>query len=149
MGRTVNTSALVVTLLFAAKAAVLAGEADPENRDLFTSSSPPANIEAARNESIVSDLGSAYVDAQLEYFRKSRHPDGGLVLAEQIRSSPGARDAGFHSFLVNHLGDVYSRELSPETNRTAAGRLTFNPDSKWKRVSSSINKNKERFNELR
>ena len=44
MGRTVNTSALVVTLLFAAKAAVLAGEADPENRDLFTSSTPPANI---------------------------------------------------------------------------------------------------------
>jgi hypothetical protein len=248
MGRTVNSSAVVVTLFFGAKSTVAAEEVDPGDGYVVASATttlppatptarqsdllndlnrtPPANT---RNESVVTDFCNAYVDAQLEYFRTIRPPDGVHVFAERIGSSLGKRDGlywpigngddkspvgpdiaaaafteqrpgeqarpfagyyfktllaqrpaalggardyrvhgqlltsfaliarpaeygltGFHSFSVNHLGDVYSRDLSPETNRVAAGWATFDPDRVSGRESlRPIQKNKDRFNELR
>jgi Protein of unknown function (DUF2950) len=43
--------------------------------------------------------------------------------------------SGIHSFVVNHLGDVYARDLGPETNRVAAGITKFDPDHEWTKVA--------------
>jgi hypothetical protein len=43
---------------------------------------------------------------------------------------------GVHSFLVNHLGDVYARDLGPETSQIAPGLSVFDPDRSWTKVAS-------------
>jgi hypothetical protein len=37
------------------------------------------------------------------------------------------------TFIVNHDGVVYSRDLGPDTVRAAMGMREFNPDSMWTR----------------
>ncbi len=44
--------------------------------------------------------------------------------------------SGVHSFLVNHLGDLYTRDLGPDTQRAATGITTFAPDRSWTKLSS-------------
>jgi hypothetical protein len=38
---------------------------------------------------------------------------------------------GIQTFLVNNDGDVYQKDLGPETAKTAAGIKTYNPDKTW------------------
>lgn len=45
--------------------------------------------------------------------------------------------SGVMSFIVNHAGTVYQKDLGVGTSRAAARMLTFNPDSTWEKVSSS------------
>jgi len=42
---------------------------------------------------------------------------------------------GFRSFLVNHFGDVYRKDLGPDTARIAEGTSIFNPDRTWTKVN--------------
>ena len=42
--------------------------------------------------------------------------------------------SGFRSFLINHFGDVYQKDLGPESARIAEGMSAFNPDRGWRRV---------------
>jgi hypothetical protein len=44
--------------------------------------------------------------------------------------------SGVQSYIVNHLGDVYARDLGPDTGRIAANVSVFNPDRSWTRVAS-------------
>jgi hypothetical protein len=44
------------------------------------------------------------------------------------------RNSGVMTFLVNHQGNVYEKDLGPNTARIAAGMTAFNPDSTWRRV---------------
>jgi hypothetical protein len=39
------------------------------------------------------------------------------------------------TFIVGPDGDVYQKDLGPETTRIAAAMTTFNPDLTWLRVS--------------
>ena len=43
--------------------------------------------------------------------------------------------SGIQSFVVNHLGQVYARDLGPDTNRIAAGIAQFDPDHNWSKVA--------------
>jgi hypothetical protein len=43
--------------------------------------------------------------------------------------------SGIHSFVVNHLGDVYARDLGPGTDRIASGITKFDPDPNWTKVA--------------
>jgi hypothetical protein len=43
---------------------------------------------------------------------------------------------GVRSFLINHLGDVYAKDLGPDTERAAAGMSAFAPDRSWAKVGS-------------
>jgi hypothetical protein len=45
--------------------------------------------------------------------------------------------SGVQSFQVNHLGDVYAKDLGPATHRIAAGMPAFAPDRTWKKVAST------------
>jgi DUF2950 family protein len=45
------------------------------------------------------------------------------------------RNSGVMTFLVNHQGNVYEKDLGPDTARIAAGMTSFNPDNTWRRVA--------------
>jgi hypothetical protein len=47
------------------------------------------------------------------------------------------RTSGVMTFLVNHQGNVYEKDLGPDTARIAAGMTTFNPDNTWRRVADA------------
>jgi hypothetical protein len=42
---------------------------------------------------------------------------------------------GVMTLLVNHYGDVYEKDLGPETAALAAGMSDYNPDSSWSKVT--------------
>jgi hypothetical protein len=44
-------------------------------------------------------------------------------------------DSGVTSFLVSHDGEVYQKDMGPETDATARGMTRFNPDATWMAVS--------------
>ena len=50
--------------------------------------------------------------------------------------------SGVHSFLVNHLGEMYARDLGPDTQRAALGMTAFAPDRSWTKLLVSASPNK-------
>ena len=46
-------------------------------------------------------------------------------------------NSGVMTFLVNHQGIIYEKDLGPQTADIAAGMTAFNPDSTWQRVSEA------------
>ena len=46
-------------------------------------------------------------------------------------------NSGVMTFLVNHQGIIYEKDLGPQTAGIAAGMTAFNPDSTWQRVSEA------------
>jgi hypothetical protein len=46
-------------------------------------------------------------------------------------------NSGVMTFIVNHQGDVYEKDLGPNTARVAASMTAFNPDNTWRRVSDA------------
>jgi hypothetical protein len=47
------------------------------------------------------------------------------------------RNSGVMTFLVNHQGNVYEKDLGSDTAIIAAGMTTFNPDKTWRRVTDA------------
>jgi hypothetical protein len=47
------------------------------------------------------------------------------------------RNSGVMTFLVNHQGNVYEKDLGPNTARIASGMTAFNPDKTWRRVTDA------------
>jgi hypothetical protein len=45
--------------------------------------------------------------------------------------------SGLMSFMLNHAGTVYQKDLGPGTNRIAARMQSFNPDKGWEKVSTN------------
>ena len=43
-------------------------------------------------------------------------------------------NSGIATFIVNHDGVVYQKDLGPQTASVAAKMTRFNPDSTWKRI---------------
>jgi hypothetical protein len=43
-------------------------------------------------------------------------------------------NSGFTTFLINHDGIVYEKDLGKETGKIALGTTAFSPDDSWKRV---------------
>jgi hypothetical protein len=46
-------------------------------------------------------------------------------------------NSGVMTFLVNHEGTVYEKDLGPDTIRIASGMSEFNPDKTWQRVETA------------
>jgi hypothetical protein len=46
-------------------------------------------------------------------------------------------NSGVMTFLVNHQGTIYEKDLGPQTAAVAGGMTAFNPDSTWQRVSDA------------
>ena len=47
-------------------------------------------------------------------------------------------NSGVMTFIVNHDGVVYSRNLGPHTREVAMGMAEFNPDSLWKKEDADV-----------
>jgi len=47
------------------------------------------------------------------------------------------KNSGVMTFVVNHTGVVYQKDLGPETARLAERINSFNPDQTWKMVPNA------------
>jgi Protein of unknown function (DUF2950) len=47
------------------------------------------------------------------------------------------RASGVMTFLVNHQGTIFEKDLGPQTAAAAAGMAAFDPDSTWQRVTNA------------
>jgi Protein of unknown function (DUF2950) len=47
------------------------------------------------------------------------------------------RNSGVMTFIVSHAGDVYQKDLGPNTARLAERMTSFNPDSTWQKVADT------------
>jgi hypothetical protein len=45
------------------------------------------------------------------------------------------RNSGVLTFMVNHDGAIFRKDLGVETPATAGGMRSFNPDRSWKKVA--------------
>lgn len=43
-------------------------------------------------------------------------------------------NSGVMTFIVNHDGVVYEKDLGPDTEKAAAAIKLFDPDSSWKKI---------------
>ncbi|KRE00663.1 hypothetical protein ASE61_19530 [Bosea sp. Root670] len=110
-----------------------------------------------------SPLGELAADAAAEGYRvgKIRQPFHGYyfkILKRQGPAAPGGAidyvvggkmiggfgllaypadygRSGMMSFMLNHTGTVYQKDLGPGTIRTAARTQSFNPDKSWEKVT--------------
>ena len=46
-------------------------------------------------------------------------------------------NSGVMTFVVNHQGTIYEKDLGPRTAAIASGMIGFNPDGTWRRVSDA------------
>jgi hypothetical protein len=74
--------------------------------------------------------GAHAPDGAYDYVVRGHMIGGFALLAYPARY--GA--SGVMTFIVNHDGVVYQRDLGPETARAATAVTSFDPDSTWKRV---------------
>ena len=109
-----------------------------------------------------SPLGEAIADASLRGYRVgSGAPYRGYhykILTRQGRNAPGGAhdyivngkmiggfaliawpaeygNSGIATFMINHDGVVYEKDLGKDTARIAASTTAFNPDESWKKVN--------------
>jgi hypothetical protein len=60
-----------------------------------------------------------------------------LIGGFAIVAFPAAyRASGVKTFLVNHAGVVYEKDLGPETSRLAEAMTVFDPDKSWTKVEA-------------
>jgi len=67
----------------------------------------------------------------LNYVVNGKLFGGFAVIAWPVRYG----DTGVMTFMVNHLGIVYERNLGPQTEMKASGTQTFDPAPGWRRVA--------------
>ena len=75
--------------------------------------------------------------------RRARAPPAALQLRDQRpparrlradRLPRGVWQTGVMTFIVNHYGDVYEKNLGPDTATIAARIAVYGPDASWRRV---------------
>jgi Protein of unknown function (DUF2950) len=47
------------------------------------------------------------------------------------------RNSGVMTFIVNHAGTVFQKDLGPDTAKLAERMSAFNPDKTWQKVSDT------------
>jgi len=73
--------------------------------------------------------GAAAAGGAYDYIVKGRQIGGFAMIATPARHGV----SGLMSFIVNHDGVVFSKNLGPRTTQLASGIRSFNPDASWKR----------------
>jgi hypothetical protein len=113
-----------------------------------------------RNELNAMEVCRGYAEAQLEYAAEAHDGDGLLKYAQRIVSTPGAAGGAFDyvvngkmiggfalvawpaeygasgigTFIINHEGVVYEKDLGAATAMQARQLTRFNPDKSWHQV---------------
>ena len=58
-------------------------------------------------------------------------------MRSSIRSGRVREFGGAMTFLVNHQGTVFEKDLGPNSARIAAGTTSPDPDSSWRKVANA------------
>jgi hypothetical protein len=75
---------------------------------------------------------------ELDYVVRGRMIGGFALVAYPAEYG----NSGVMTFLVNHQGIVYEKDLGPNTARIVAGMTAFNPDGTWRRITQPRNEAK-------
>jgi hypothetical protein len=81
---------------------------------------------------ILKKQGAAAAGGELEYVVKDKMIGGFALVAYPAEY----RNSGVMTFIVNHNGIVYEKDLGPRTADIAEKMTTYNPDSSWHKAES-------------
>ena len=81
---------------------------------------------------ILTKQGAAAPGGELEYVVKGKMIGGYALVAYPAEY----RNSGVMTFIVNHDGTVYEKDLGPRTADRAERMTAYNPDSSWHKVES-------------
>jgi hypothetical protein len=81
---------------------------------------------------ILKKQGAAAAGGELEYVVKDKMIGGFALVAYPAEY----RNSGVMTFIVNHSGIVYEKDLGPRTADIAEKMTTYSPDSSWHKVES-------------
>ena len=81
---------------------------------------------------ILTKQGAAAPDGELEYVVRGKMIGGFALVAYPAEYE----NSGVMTFIVNHNGQVYQKDLGPHTARLAERMTSFNPNDTWKKVDA-------------
>lgn len=81
---------------------------------------------------ILTKQGAAAPGGELEYVVHGRMIGGFALVAYPAEY----RNSGVMTFIVNHAGVVYQKDLGPETAKLAERMMSFNPDPSWQKAET-------------
>jgi hypothetical protein len=79
---------------------------------------------------ILTKQGPAAPGGELEYVVRGKMIGGFALVAYPAEY----RNSGVMTFIVNHAGDVFQKDLGPDTAKLAERMSSFNPDKTWQKV---------------
>lgn len=82
---------------------------------------------------ILTKQGAAAPGGELDYVVRGKMIGGFALIAYPAEY----RNSGVMTFIVNHAGVVYQKDLGPRTAKLAEGMTSFNPDQTWQKVSDT------------
>jgi hypothetical protein len=82
---------------------------------------------------ILTRQGPAAPGGELDYVVSGKMIGGFALVAYPA----DYRNSGVMTFIVNHSGDVFQKDLGPNTARLAERMTSFNPDTTWQKVADT------------
>ena len=82
---------------------------------------------------ILTKQGAAASGGELEYVVRGKMIGGFALVAYPAEYE----NSGVMTFLVNHDGTVFEKDLGPDTAKLAERMSSYNPDPSWKKVSDT------------
>jgi DUF2950 family protein len=82
---------------------------------------------------ILTKQGAAAAGGELDYVVRGKMIGGFALVAYPAEYG----NSGVMTFLVNHAGTVFQKDLGPDTARLAERMTSFNPDKTWQQVSDT------------
>lgn len=82
---------------------------------------------------ILTKQGPAAAGGELDYVVRGKMIGGFALVAYPAEYG----NSGVKTFLVNHVGSVFQKDLGPDTARLAERMTSFNPDKTWQEVSDT------------
>ncbi len=82
---------------------------------------------------ILKKQGAAAPGGEMDYVVKGKMIGGFALVAYPAEY----RNSGVMTFLVNHAGNVFQKDLGPDTAKLAERMTSFNPDPSWQKVADT------------
>jgi Protein of unknown function (DUF2950) len=82
---------------------------------------------------ILTKQGPAAPGGELDYIVRGKMIGGFALVAYPAEY----RNSGVMTFIVNHTGDIFQKDLGPDTAKFAERMTAFNPDRTWKKVADT------------
>jgi hypothetical protein len=83
---------------------------------------------------VLTRQGPSAAGGALDYVVRGRMIGGYALVAYPAEYG----NSGVMTFVVNHRGTVFEKDLGPNTTRITGGMTAFNPDNTWQRVTTEI-----------